>query len=79
MPPCIFYGRVSVHIGEEPKTESIVVVVGWVGKAVHNDAVVLGVVDLAHPAVQLVVGDGGPVDWLLVGQVQAQVQVYVPV
>ena len=61
MSPGILYGGVSIDIGEETQAEPVVVVVRRVGEAVNNDGVVERVVDLSHPAVQLVVRDAAPV------------------
>lgn len=61
MPPSIFNGRISVHIGQETQTEPVVVVVWWVSEAVNDNTVVLSVVHLSHPAVEFVVGDAAPV------------------
>lgn len=60
-------GGVAVDVGELAEAESVVVLVGGVREAVDDDGVVVGVVDLAHPGVQLVVGDGRPVGGFLVG------------
>jgi len=60
-------GRVPVDVGELPEAEPVVVLVGGVGEPVDDDRLGLGVVDLADPGVELVVGDGGPVGGLLVG------------
>ena len=54
-----------VYIGEESEAEPVVVVVGRVGETVDYDAVVLSVIHLAHPTVELVVGDRRPEVWLL--------------
>ena len=67
VPPGVLDGRVAVHVGELAEAEPVVVLVAGVGEAVDDDAVAGGVVDLAHPAVELVVGDGGPVERLLEG------------
>ena len=63
-----------VHIGEQTKAESVVVVVWWVGEAVHYDAVVLSMVHLAHPTVQLVVSDRRPKGWLLIFHLSTRVK-----
>ena len=55
-----------VHIGEQSKAESVVVVVWWVGEAVYYDTVVLSVVHLPHPAVEFVVSDRRPKCGLLI-------------
>lgn len=44
----------------------VCIVVGGVCEAIDVDVVVLGVVDLAHAGVQLVVGNAAPVRWFLV-------------
>ena len=61
----VLYGGVSVDIGELAEAEPVIVLVGWIGEPVDDNRVVVGVVDLAHPRVQLVVRDRGPVHWLL--------------
>jgi len=66
MSPRVLNCGVPVHIREQTKAESVVVVVWWVGEAVHYDAVVLSMVHLAHPTVQLVVSDRRPKGWLLI-------------
>ena len=66
MSPGILYGGVSIDIGEETQTESVIVVVWRICEPIDYDGVVLGVVDLPHPAVELVVGDAAPVFRLLV-------------
>ena len=66
MSPGILYGGVSIDIGEKTQAESVIVVIRRVGEPVNNDGVVEGMVDLPHPAVQLVVGDAAPVLGLLV-------------
>jgi len=58
--------RVPVHIREQSKAESVVVVVWWVGETVYYDTVVLGVVHLPHPAIEFVVSDRRPKGWLLI-------------
>jgi len=60
-------GRVSVDVGELTKTEPVVVLIGWVGEAVYDNGLCLGVIDLSDSAVELVVSNGGPVGGLLVG------------
>ena len=57
---------IPVHIGEQSKAESVVVVVWWVCEAVNYDTVVLGVVHLPHPAVEFVVSDRRPKGGLLI-------------
>ena len=44
----IFYRWVSINIWQEPKTKSIVIIVGRVGESVHNDAMILRMVNLQH-------------------------------
>ena len=61
MSPCILNGGVSVDVGEETQTEPVIVIIWRVCEPVNNDGVVEGMVDLPHPAVQLVVGDAAPV------------------
>jgi len=67
MSPGVLNGRISVHVGELSQAEPVVVLVGGIGESVNDDGVVVGMVDLAHPRVQLVVGDRGPVGRLLGG------------
>ena len=67
MSPCILYGGVSIDVGEKTQTEPVIVIIWRVCEAVNNDGVVESMVDLPHPAVQLVVGDAAPVLRLLVG------------
>ena len=57
--------RVAVHIGQLAKTEPVVVLVAGVGEPVDDHRVVVSMVHLAHPAVQLVVRNGRPVEGLL--------------
>ena len=63
--PRVLDSRVAVHIGQLAKTEPVVVLVAGVGEPVDDHRVVVGMVHLAHPAVQLVVRNGRPVEWLL--------------
>jgi hypothetical protein len=65
MPACVLYGGISIHIGELAKAEPVIILVGRIGESVNDDGVVVGMVHLAHPRVQLVVGYGGPVHGLL--------------
>lgn len=66
MSSCVLDGGVSIDIGQLTETEAVVVFVGRIGEAVNDDGVSVGVVHLSHSTVQLVVGDAGPVRWLLV-------------
>ena len=66
VPSGVFNGRVAVYIGQLAEAESVVVLVAWVGEPVDDDRVVVCVVNLTHSAVQLVVGNGGPVERFLV-------------
>ena len=63
---CVFYSWVSIYIWEQAKAESVVVIIWRVGESVHNDAVVLCMIHLSHPAVELIVGNTAPVLRLLV-------------
>ncbi len=65
MAACVLYGGISIHIGELAKAEPVIILVGRIGESVNDDGVVVGMVHLAHPRVQLVVGYGGPVHGLL--------------
>jgi len=66
VPSRVLYGRVPVDIAELAKTEPVVVLDTGVGEPVDDNAVTVGVVHLSHPTVQLIVGNTGPVDWLLI-------------
>lgn len=59
----VLYGGVVVHVGQEPKAEAVLVV-GWVGEAVHEYPGGGGVVGLA--LFQFVVDDEAPVAQLLI-------------
>ena len=61
---CIFYGWVSVHVGQLAEAESVRIVAG-VGESINDDGVRGAVEDLAHTAIKLVVCYTGPVRWLL--------------
>jgi hypothetical protein len=65
MPTGVLNGGVPVDVGELAQAEPVVVLVGRVGEPVNDDGMVVGMVHLTHPRVQLVVGDRGPVHWLL--------------
>lgn len=65
VPARVLDGGVAVDVGQQAEAEAVAVV-GGVGEAVNDDAVVLRVEDLAHPRVQLVVRDVAPVLRLLV-------------
>jgi len=61
----VFDGRVSVDVGQEAETESVVVV-GRIGEAVDDDGSGLGVEDFADSRVELVISDGSPISRFLV-------------
>ena len=63
--PRVLDRRVAVHVGQLAETEPLVVLVAGVGEPVDDHRLVVGMVHLAHPAVQLVVRNGRPVEWLL--------------
>lgn len=58
--------RVSVHVAELPEAEPVAVARG-IREAVDHDGMRAAVEYFAHSAIQLVVGDRGPVERLLVG------------
>ncbi len=58
MPPRLLHHRVAVDVGEQ--TEAEAVGVARVGEAVDDDGGLAGMERLAHPGVQLIVGDGAP-------------------
>lgn len=62
----IFDRRIAVHVRQLAEAKSVCIVVGGVCEAIDVNVVVLGVVDLAHAGVQLVVGNAAPVRWFLV-------------
>ena len=66
VPPRVLDRRVAVHIRQLPEAEPVVVLVARVREPVDDDRVVVGVVHLANSAVQLVIGDGRPVEGFLV-------------
>lgn len=58
MPSGLLYHRVPVNVWEETQTEPVAL--AGVREAVHGDAWLAGVEGLAHPGVELVVGDAAP-------------------
>ena len=66
VPPRIFNRRISIDVGQESETESVVVVVGRVGETVDNNTVVLRMIHLAHSTVEFIVCDTAPVLRLLI-------------
>ena len=66
VPSRVLNGRVAIDIGQLAEAKAVVVLVAWVGEPVDDDRVVVCVVNLSHSAVQLVVGNGGPVEGFLV-------------
>lgn len=65
VPACVFDGGVAVDVGQQAEAETVFVV-GRVREAVHQHTAGRRVKRLTHPVVELVVGDGTPVLWLLV-------------
>ena len=61
----VFNGGVSVHVGEEAEGEAVCTG-AWLRVAVNDDLGVRGMEHLPHAVVQLIVGDGAPVLWLVV-------------
>ena len=55
MAPGLFHNGVPVDVGEEPQAEPVPL--AGVSEPVHGDAGLTGVEGLAHPSVELVVGD----------------------
>jgi len=64
--PRVLDRRVAVHVGQLAKAESVVVLVARVCEPVDDHRVVVGMVNLPDSAVQLVIGNGGPVEGFLV-------------
>ena len=56
--PGLLHHRVPVDVGEEAEAEAVAL--ARVREPVHRDAGLGGVEGLAHPGVELVVGDGAP-------------------
>lgn len=70
---CIFYGWVSVHVGQLAEAESVRIVAG-VGESINDDGVRGAVEDLTNTAIKLVVCYTGPVRWLLKKHTQRKCQ-----
>lgn len=64
--PRVLDRRVAVHIRQLAQAEPVVVLVAWVREPVDDDRVVVGVVNLPNSAVQLIIGDGRPVEGFLI-------------
>jgi len=64
--PRVLDSRVAVHIRQLTQAEPVVVLVAWVCEPVDDDRVVVGVVNLPNSAVQLIIGDGRPVEGFLI-------------
>lgn len=58
-------GGVSVHVGEEAEGEAVRTG-AWLSVAINDDLGVRGMEHLPHTVVQLVIGNGAPVLWLVV-------------
>ena len=68
--PRVLDRRVAVHIRQLAQAEPVVVLVAWVREPVDDDRVVVGVVNLPNSAVQLIIGDGRPVEGFLVQKLE---------
>ena len=68
--PRVLDRRVAVHIRQLTQAEPVVVLVAWVREPVDDDRVVVGVVNLPNSAVQLIIGDGRPVEGFLVQKLE---------
>ena len=60
MPPCTFYGRIPVYVGDLAQAEAVRVRTG-VGETVHDDRGHSSLKYLSNAVVQFVVGDVAPV------------------
>jgi len=66
VPPRVLDRRVTIHVRQLAEAESVIVLVAWVCEPVDDDRVVVGVVNLANSAVQLIICDGRPVEGFLI-------------